>query len=103
MIDFEIVTAKRATVERCLARIGQVHGDGQPHLLPVDVEDITTINLQRAIKAVIDLATHVIAAESFEIPQSSAEAITILENHGVIDPDLANRLRRLVSRPSLLE
>jgi uncharacterized protein YutE (UPF0331/DUF86 family) len=97
MIDFELVNAKRATIERCLARIAEVHGDGQPHLLAVDVADITAINLQRAIKAVIDLAVHVVAAESFGTPQSSAEAMTLLEHRGVIDPDLASRLRRMVS------
>lgn len=95
--DRDVVTAKLAVVERCLARIADVHGDqGKQHLRPLDIEDITAINLQRAIQAAIDLALHVIASEGYGTPESAADSFTLLERQGILGRDLASRLRRMV-------
>ncbi|HBL27745.1 MAG TPA: hypothetical protein DD490_12985 [Acidobacteria bacterium] len=51
MIDRDRVLAKIATIDRCLARIAEVRGARRQDLLPVDVEDIASLNLQRAIQA----------------------------------------------------
>lgn len=96
MVDRDVVLAKLDTIDRCLARIEKVHGEKDRNLLPVDVDDITALNLQRAIQAAIDLATHVVAAESYGSPDSMADAFTLLERQGVIDAGLADRLRRMV-------
>ena len=47
--------------------------------MPVDVDYITALNLQRAVQAAIDLATHVVAAEGYGNPDSMADAFTLLE------------------------
>ena len=96
MVDRDLVTAKLAVIDRCLARIAEVRSETGRGFRPVDVGDITAINLIRAIQAVIDLATHVVAAESYGTPDSTANAFALLEQQGVIDPDLAGRLRRMV-------
>jgi len=96
VIDRDVVLAKLDTIDRCLARIEKVHGERGGNLLPIDVDDITALNLQRAIQAAIDLATHVVAAESYGSPDSMADAFTLLERRGVIDSGLTDRLRRLV-------
>lgn len=96
MVDHDLVTAKLAVIDRCLARIAEVRGESGKGFRPVDIEDITAINLVRAIQAAIDLATHVVATESYGTPDSTATAFTLLEQQGVIDPDLAGRLRRMV-------
>lgn len=67
------------------------------NLLPIDIEDITLLNLQRAIQAAINLALHVVAAEGYGNPDSIADAFTLLKRRGVIDSGLAHRLRRMVS------
>lgn len=79
-----------------MARIEDVQTGQNRVLLPVDVDDITAINLQRAVQAAIDLATHVVSTESYGTPDSTADAFTLLERQGVLDPDLADRLRRMV-------
>jgi uncharacterized protein YutE (UPF0331/DUF86 family) len=91
-----VVAAKLAVVDRCIARIEDVQAGQNRVLLPVDVEDITALNLQRAVQAAIDLATHVVSTESYGTPDSTADAFALLERHGVIDSDLAGRLRRMV-------
>lgn len=96
MVDPDVVLAKIAVVDRCLARIDEVRGERREQLSPVDVEDITALNLQRAVQAGIDLANHVVAAEGYGLPDSTAGAFGLLTERGVIDRELADRLRRMV-------
>jgi len=96
MVDRDVVTAKLAIIDRCLSRIAEVNGETRRGLLPVDIDDITSINLLRAVQAAIDLATHVVAVEGFGTPDSTAEAFSLLEQRGLIDAVLADRLRRMV-------
>lgn len=96
MIDRDRVMAKITTIERCLARIAEVRGERRKDLLPVDVEDIASLNLQRAIQAAVDLATHIASSEGYGTPDSTAGVFTLLQQRGVIEADLATRLRRMV-------
>ncbi len=52
--------------------------------------------MQRAVQAAIDLATHVVATEGHGLAAAVAENFTLLEQQGVIDPQLALRLRKMV-------
>jgi uncharacterized protein YutE (UPF0331/DUF86 family) len=96
LVEREKLTAKIAVIDRCLARIAEVRGERRKDLLPIDVEDIASLNLQRAIQAAIDLATHVSSSEGYGTPDSTAAVFTLLERNGVIDAELAGRLRRMV-------
>jgi hypothetical protein len=51
MVDRDVVTAKVATIDRCLQRISETRGERRAVLLPVEVEDIVVLNLQRAVQA----------------------------------------------------
>ena len=96
MVDRDVVTAKIATIDRGLERIAVTRGERRAMLLPVEIEDIVVVNLQRAVQAAIDLATHVVTTEQYGLPDSVAAFFTVLERHGVIDPELEDRLRRMV-------
>jgi uncharacterized protein YutE (UPF0331/DUF86 family)/predicted nucleotidyltransferase len=96
MVDRDVVTAKVATIDRCLQRISETRGERRVVLLPVEIEDIIVLNLQRAVKAAIDLATHVVSAEGYALPDSVAAFFSVLEGHGILEPPLAARLRRMV-------
>ena len=96
MVDREVVTGKIAVIEHCLDRISEVHGARRADLLPADVEDITLHNLQKAVQAAIDLANHVVTAEDYGPPDSQAAVFTLLEKRGIIDPQLAGNLRKMV-------
>lgn len=94
MTDHDVVTAKLATIDRCLRRIAETRGERRTALLPVEVEDVTAINLQRAIKAALDLALHVAGSEG-AVPHSAADSFTLLGRRGILDRDLAARLQRM--------
>jgi len=96
VVERDVLLAKIATIDRCLGRIADTRGERRGALLPIDVEDIVLLNLQRAVQAAIDLAAHVVATEAYGVPDSVAGAFSLLEDHGVIDPELALHLRRMV-------
>lgn len=96
MVDPDVVAAKVDVIDRCLARIAEVRGERRAQLSPVDVDDITSLNLQRAVQAGIDLANHVAAREGYGLPDSTAGVFSLLAERGIIGRDLADRLRRMV-------
>ncbi len=95
MVEREVVLAKIATLDRCLARIAEAR-EPERGLAPIDVEDIVILNLQRAVQAVIDLATHVVATEGFGLPDTVGASFSLLAKEGLIAADLAQRLRKMV-------
>lgn len=94
MVDRDVLQAKIAYIDRCLERIAAIRS--RAGLLPIDVQEITELNLQRAVQAAIDLATHVVVANAYGSPDSAAGMFTLLEQRGVIEPELARSLRRMV-------
>lgn len=96
MVDRDVVLAKIATIDRCLGRIADVRGQRRAALLPIDVDDIVLLNLQRAVQAAIDLAAHVVATEGYGLPDSVAGSFMLLEGRGLLDTELAERLRKMV-------
>ena len=93
MVERDVVIAKAATIEKCLARVAEVRGRAPGALLPIDVEDIVVLNVTRAARAAADLAAHVVAAEGYGLTDSLAAGFTLLEKQGILDAALALRMR----------
>ncbi len=94
MLDRDVVLAKLSTIDRCFARIQEVRERAE--LRPIDVTDLTALNLQRAVQAAIDLASHIVSAESLGLPSAAGDSFVILAERGVLDSEMAERLRRMV-------
>ncbi len=62
----------------------------------LDVQEIVVLNVERAAQAAIDLASHVLAANGWGLPDSLADNFTIIEKRGVIGSELARRMRAMV-------
>jgi uncharacterized protein YutE (UPF0331/DUF86 family) len=95
VVDRDLVLAKVESMERCLARISDVRARGREGLRPLDVQDIVVLNLQRAVQATIDLAAHVVTTEGLGLPDSLGASFALLEGAGMIDSQLADRMRRM--------
>lgn len=93
MLDRDVVLAKLETLDRCLARIAEVRE--RRTLAPMDLQDVTVLNLQRAVQAMIDLAAHVVSQEGLGLPDSLGASFSLLERAGVIDAELAESMRRM--------
>jgi uncharacterized protein YutE (UPF0331/DUF86 family) len=95
MVDRDLVLAKVEILERCLARIESTRHRSHSTLEPLDIQDITVVNLQRAVQAMIDLAAHVVAREGLGLPDSLAASFRLLEQASIIDADLSLQMRRM--------
>lgn len=51
--------------------------------------------VQAAAQTCIDVANHMIASEGWRVPKDYRDAFTVLEERGVLTPELATRLRAL--------
>lgn len=51
--------------------------------------------LQVSIECCLDVANHIIAAEGFRAPKDYADSFKVLEEQGVLDEDLAEKLRQM--------
>lgn len=58
--------------------------------------------LVTTIEGCVDVAHHIISSESFGSPDTNADALRRLGEHGVVDPDLARRLGRAVGFRNVL-
>jgi uncharacterized protein YutE (UPF0331/DUF86 family) len=93
----DIVLNKAATIERCLARVRDEHaGDDRNVTDNQTRQDAIVLNIQRACEAAIDLAMHVVRRERLGIPQDTRDAFVILQQAGVIDDALRDRLSAMV-------
>jgi uncharacterized protein YutE (UPF0331/DUF86 family) len=95
MVDRDVVIAKIAAIEQGLARIADVRAR-RDAMESADYEDVVEVNLQRVTQDAIDLAAHVVASERWGVVDHVARHFTTLEQHGVIDADLALRMRSMV-------
>ncbi len=94
MVAPDVAKAKIVAVGRHLARLEELR-KGRPGLLPLEIEEMVHLNLFGAVQACVDLASHVVSSEGYGVPGTLAESFTLLEKRGVIDANLADRLRRM--------
>jgi len=95
MPDKDIVIAKVATIQKCLERIRDVTALDPASLDDIDRQDIYVLNLQRAIQASIDLASHIVASQGLGLPETVRENFTLLRDKGLIDPLTASRMEKM--------
>ena len=85
---------KAGIIERCIRRMREEY-TADPELGNYTHLDALILNIERACQAAIDLAIHIVASDHLGIPQSSAEAFTLLSKAGRIDATLAQRLSKM--------
>jgi len=58
-----------------------------------DLQDILSVNLQRAVQLSVDIALNMLSNLSRTLPDTMEEAFIALRKHGVISEGMANALR----------
>lgn len=96
-MDKEMVLTKLESLRRCLERIEaqQIRSlqDLQENL---DKQDITVLNLERAIQLCVDIAAHLLADSGATVPDTMAGTFKSLSLQGVLDKNLAEKLGKSV-------
>ena len=92
----DVVVNKLAIIERCLSRVHEEYEGKPQNLENFTKQDSIILNIQRACEAAIDLAMHLVAENSWGVPQSSRDAFDILEHRGIIAGPLAKKLKAMI-------
>lgn len=93
----DVVVNKAAIIEKCLVRIDEEYrGDEAEFLDNITKQDSVILNIQRAIQAAVDMATHVVRVQKLGIPQNSADAFSLLDENRLIDHNLSVQLQKMI-------
>lgn len=95
MPDRDVVLAKVTTIQKCLERIRDVTSLDPASLDDINRQDIFVLNLQRAIQASIDLASHIVASEGLGLPETVRDNFALLRDKKVIDPETASKMEKM--------
>jgi len=92
----DITLNKVQVIERCMQRIDEEYDNNDENLKNFTKQDSIILNIQRMCEACIDLGMHYAAEHKLGIPQSSRDIFELLKGQGVISPDLAESLKKMV-------
>jgi uncharacterized protein YutE (UPF0331/DUF86 family) len=93
----DVIVAKSASIERAVRRAKEEYAAaGENFAVDRTRQDAATLNVQRACETAIDLAQHWVRIRSLGVPASSRDLFTLLESAAIIDPALAQSLRKMV-------
>lgn len=103
MVDFEIMTAKLAALDRHVAQVRK-HSPLTADALRADQDrtDLVSFNLMLALQTCLDLAAHLIADQEWTPTAKSADAFARLEAHGVLTHATAGALSKAVGVRNLI-
>jgi uncharacterized protein YutE (UPF0331/DUF86 family) len=96
MPEKDVLLAKAAAIQRCIRRIKDTTGLDPVSLDNIDKQDIFILNLQRAVQAAIDLATHIVASEGLGLSDTIKGNFKLLQDAGVVNEEIARKMESMV-------
>jgi uncharacterized protein YutE (UPF0331/DUF86 family) len=99
--DRDLLGKKLATIE---SSVEELRSFADPTAIYGDIREERFIKytLQIAIQAMLDTASHIVSDERLGEPETNRGMIDILERHGWVPTDLAQRLRNMVGFRNIL-
>ncbi len=96
-MDKLILEKKIDSILRCIQRIEErTPKKRELFIHDLDAQDVVVLNLTRIIQLCVDIAMHLIAQSNIETPQTMAQSFSRLEQLGIIDKELAEKLKKSV-------
>lgn len=96
-MDREVVEQKLESLRRCLQRIEtKCPADAETLVADLDLQDIVSLNLSRAVQLCVDIGAHLIAGMDVPPPDTMGQTFDLLAQSGVLDTTLASRLKKAV-------
>ncbi len=97
-MDNMLIFNKIESLRRCISRIREKTPETVGQLeSSLDLQDIITVNLERAVQSSVDISSHIIADLESPAPETMAEAFLILEKNNVISSELSGKMQKAVS------
>jgi len=96
-MDKELVLVKLESVRRCITRIREKTPESALVLATdYDLQDIITVNLERAVQICVDIGLHIISESELQPPATMGEVFRSLCKLAVMDSDLSERMVKAV-------
>ena len=96
-MDQRVVEQKLESLRRCIKRV-EHKTPSQASVLKenIDLQDILSVNLERAIQQCVDIGTYIIASTEEEAPNTMGQTFTTLSNLNVISTETAEIMKKAV-------
>lgn len=96
-MDREIIAQKLESLRRCLQRI-ETKCPNDPSILisDIDLQDIISLNLSRAVQLCVDIGAHLISCMDLPPPNTMGQTFDQLEQSGLISDSLATNLKKAI-------
>ncbi len=96
-MDKRIVESKLESLRRCISRIEGKMPNGANELEnDFDLQDIISVNLERAVQQCVDIGAHLIAPTENGAPSTMAEIFETLFNINILKKDTTDVMKRAV-------
>jgi uncharacterized protein YutE (UPF0331/DUF86 family) len=96
-MDRHVIEDKLERLRRCVQRIEQKRPSTAEALVTdYDLQDILSVNLERAVQLCVDIAAHIIADREVSAPTTMAAAFEALHTLHILSSDLANSMKKAV-------
>jgi len=96
-MDRDIISRKLDSLARCVCRIETRRPASVEMLVTdIDLQDILSVNLERAVQLCVDIGAHVLADLEAAPPQTMGEVFSTLAAMSVIPDQIASALRKAV-------
>ena len=96
-MDRDIIIRKLDSLARCVNRIEKKRPATLEQLMDdVDLQDILSINLERAVQVSVDVGTHLLADLSVPPPKTMGDVFAILAAEKIISEETGMALRKAV-------
>ncbi len=93
MVDKILLAKKLAAIRDATLRVRSVlPNEREAFEHDRTVREVVVLNLFVALQGCLDVASHWVSDEGWDVPSSYRELFELLSTHGVIEPTLAQRL-----------
>ncbi|HYW34403.1 MAG TPA: DUF86 domain-containing protein [Balneolaceae bacterium] len=96
-MDQRVIDEKLESLRRCIKRV-ETKRPGSPSELEedIDLQDILSVNLERAIQQCVDIGAHIIASSEEEAPNTMADTFQKLLDMHVLTKETAKVMKKAV-------
>ena len=93
MVDSDLILLKAGSVTKYLERVRlKSDTDLDTFLLDLDRQESIMFNLQQAVQICIDIAAHIVSDEGYGVPGSTSEMFYLLEDNGIIEKEITEKM-----------
>lgn len=96
-MDKDVIKSKIESLIRCINRINEKKPESVEILRKdLDIQDIISINIERAVQLSVDIGSHILADYDVQTPKTMSNIFVMLAEKEIVDNVLANKLAKAV-------